>query len=69
MAEHEKTCNDCKCRDCNPITAMLERVDAYKSAQSMLREMQMPEDAYVTPHEILVLANWLFYGGGDGDDD
>jgi hypothetical protein len=65
----EKTCSDCKCRNCDPITSMAERTDAYKCAQSMLREMNMPEDAYVTPHEVLLLANWLYYGQDDDSDD
>jgi hypothetical protein len=70
VAEHDKpkTCNDCKCRNCDPITAMAERLDSYKAAQALLKEITMPEDAYVTPHETLVLANWLYYGGGDDED-
>lgn len=67
--EREKTCADCKCRNCSPITAMSERLDAYKAAQSLLREIEYPEDCKPTPHEHIVLANWLYYGGGDGDDD
>jgi len=71
MAEQEKACGaPCgQCRNCNPITSMAERVDAYKSAQAMLKDIQWPEDAGPTPHETLVLANWLYYGGGEDDDD
>lgn len=62
-AEHvEKTCNDCKCRDCSPITAMAERLDAYKAATSLLKDLNLPEGENFTPHEVLLLANWLYFG-------
>jgi hypothetical protein len=64
----DKTCSDCRCRNCSPITAMAERVDAYKAAQSLLKGMEWPEDAGPTPHEVLVLANWLYEGSGDEGD-
>lgn len=65
----EKTCSDCKCRNCSPITAMAERLDAYKAAQSLLKEGDWPEDAQPMPREVIILANWLYYGSDDAEDD
>lgn len=65
--EVEKTCADCKCRTCNPITAMSERLDAFHAAKNLLKDIRLPEDMYVTPQEILILANWL-YSGSDDDE-
>jgi len=64
----DKTCSDCKCRNCSPITAMAERVDAYVTARSLIKEIPRPEDDPISAEEVLVLANWLFYGEGDDDD-
>ena len=63
--------NDCSCRPCNmraSVEEMADRVGAYKSAQALLKESNYPEDMVPSPHETLVLANWLYYGGGDDDD-
>lgn len=67
MTDHhkEKTHHECRCRDCDPVVAMAERLDAYKAAQSLIRELPMPEDMFPTPSEVLVLANWLYYGPDD----
>jgi hypothetical protein len=67
----EKTCADCKCRNCNPITAMAERLDAWKSAESLLFGRQWGEGdevIHVAPQEVAMLATWLLYGPGDEDD-
>jgi hypothetical protein len=70
MAEEkhvEKTCSDCKCRDCNPITRMAERVDAWTSARSLLVTLKYDNDvAGPTPMEVGTLASWL-YEGAEGD--
>lgn len=64
----EKTHHDCKCRECNTITAMAERVDAWKTSHSLLKELKYEDDvAGPAPHEVLLLANWLYEGSGDGD--
>lgn len=70
MAERhvEKTCADCKCRNCNPITAMAERLDAWTSAKNLLKGLEYEDDVKgPAPHEVLLLANWLYEGSGDGD--
>jgi hypothetical protein len=71
MAERhiEKTCADCKCRNCDPITSMAERLDAYVSAQNLIKNIPRPEDDPISAHEVLVLANWLYYGSEDGGSD
>lgn len=72
MAEREKTHHDCKCRDCDPMTAMAERMDAWKAAESLLyaRTWGIGEDiVIVTPDTVAALATWLLYGPGDDDDD
>lgn len=66
--EHEKTCADCKCRDCNAITQMAERVDAYTEAKSLLTGVNWSEGNDPDPHELLLLANWFYYGEGDESD-
>lgn len=62
---------DCSCRLCSAranLDEMADRVGAYKSAQALLKEGDFSEDLKPSPHEVLVLANWLYYGGGDDDD-
>jgi hypothetical protein len=69
MAEErhvEKTCNDCKCRNCNPITAMAERVDAWTSARALLTSLKYDADiAGPTPMEVGTLAQWLYEGNDE----
>ncbi|MGW0682931.1 hypothetical protein ACWD2L_06155 [Streptomyces sp. NPDC002754] len=67
--EHEvvKSHHECRCRDCDPITAMAERVDAWKASVALLAERQWPEDDPVTPDTVAGLANWLLYGPRDDD--
>lgn len=60
-----KTHHSCPCRQCSPITAMAERLDAYRAAMSLVKELPMPDDMAPTPSEVLVLANWLYYGPDD----
>lgn len=67
--EPEKTCKDCRCRLCDPITAMAERVDAFVSARNLIKEIPRQDDDPITAHEVLVVANWLYEGSGNGDDD
>jgi hypothetical protein len=65
------------CRDCNPTHAMAERMDAWKSADSLLMKDSSgnrrkwgagDEEVIITPTEVLLLANWLLYGPDEGDD-
>lgn len=72
MADNEerpapKTHHECGCRDCNPITAMAERVDAWKCAYSLLAEGNWHEDDQPSVRETMLLADWLLYGPSDGD--
>ena len=66
--EHAKTHHECKCRDCDPMTAMAERVDAWKCAQSLLKEGKWADDDLPSVRETMVLADWLMYGPGDQGD-
>jgi hypothetical protein len=66
--EHVKTHHECKCRDCDPVVSMAERVDAYLSAMSLLSKGNWAEDDKPTVRDTVVLANWLYYGQ-DADDD
>lgn len=64
----DKTHHDCHCRACDPITVLADRVDAWKTAHSLLKEMKYDEDmSGPAPHEVLLLANWLYEGNGEGD--
>lgn len=72
----EKTHHDCKCSQCNAITAMAERVDAWKTAESLLlkdengrpRTWGQGDDALVIgPDNVLLFANWLLYGPDEDD--
>lgn len=58
----EKTHHLCKCRECNPISAMAERVDAWKCAKALLAEGDWHEDDKPSVHETNALADWLLYG-------
>ncbi len=62
--EHvEKTHHNCQCRQCNPITQMMERIDAWKAAQSLLASLKYEEDvAGATAMEVGTLASWLYEG-------
>lgn len=68
--EHEpvKTHHDCRCRECDPITAMAERVDAWKAARALLTEKEWSSEDAVTPYSVGNLANWLLYGPAEPDD-
>lgn len=64
----EPTCAQCKCRDCNPITRMAERVDAWTSARSLLQSLKYDADVVgPTPMEVGTLASWLYEGSEDGN--
>jgi hypothetical protein len=66
----EKTHHDCNCRECNPITAMAERVDAWKTAESLLfsRAWGEGDDTIVIgPENVHAVANWLLYGPQEDD--
>lgn len=60
--EEPKTHHLCKCRECNPLTAMAERVDAYKAADALLRSGTWAEDDQPSIRETMLLADWLLYG-------
>lgn len=66
--EQPKTHHECKCRDCDPITAMAERVDAFAAAKSLLSVSptgDWGEDDIPSVRETMVLADWLLYGPGE----
>jgi hypothetical protein len=65
--EQPKTHHECKCRDCDPLTAMAERVDAFKAAKSLLKNHEWAEDDQPSVREHMLLADWLLYGPSDGD--
>lgn len=62
--EHEdKTHHNCKCRECNSITRMLERVDAWKAAEALLKGLEWDDDTKgPSPMEVGTLASWLYEG-------
>lgn len=60
--EQPKTHHECKCRECDPITAMAERADAFKTAQGLLNGQQWAEDDQPSVRETMLLADWLMYG-------
>lgn len=64
VEDHEdRTHHNCKCRQCNPITQMMERVDAWKAASSLLASLQYDDDVKgATPMEVGTLASWLYEG-------
>lgn len=67
--EQPKTHHECKCRDCDPITAMAERVDAFAAANSLLQNATWAEDDKPSIRETMMLADWLLYGpGGENGD-
>ena len=71
--EQPKTHHECKCRECDPITAMAERVDAFASARALLSKAPTPdgqwgEDDIPSVRETMLLADWLLYGPADGGD-
>lgn len=65
--EQPKTHHECKCRDCDPLTAMAERVDAFAAAKSLLKNHEWAEDDQPSVREHMLLADWLLYGPSDGD--
>ena len=66
--EKPKTHHDCKCRECDPITAMGERGEAFRMARSLLAQGSWAEDDTPSVRETMVLADWLLYGPGDQGD-
>jgi hypothetical protein len=79
MADNERACGAAcgQCRDCNPLHALAERMDAWKSADSVLMKDESgnrrrwgagDEEVIITPTEVLLLANWLLYGPDESDD-
>lgn len=74
MAEQERACGaPCgQCRECNPIMALAERVDAWKTAESLLfaRQWGSGDDVVVIgPETVHGVAEWLLYGPDNKDDD
>lgn len=69
VEEHvEKSHHNCKCRDCSPIPRMMERMDAWKAAKSMLDELQYDDDVKgPSPMEVGTLASWLYEGSDDSE--
>lgn len=65
--EKEKTCADCKCRNCSPITAMAERMDAWHAARNLLNDQRWAEDYGIVPADVVSIADWLLTGGEDDD--
>lgn len=67
VEEHiEKTHHNCNCRQCNPITQMMERIDAWKAAQSLLGSLTWDDDVKgPSPMEVGTLASWLYEGSED----
>lgn len=69
--EQPKTHHECKCRDCDPLTAMAERVDAFAAAKALLGKGpngEWAEDDQPSVRETMVLADWLLYGPGPDTD-
>jgi hypothetical protein len=69
--EQPKTHHECRCRDCDPLTAMAERVDAFATAKALLKDGPVegkwhPEDP-PSVREAMLLADWLMYGPSEGD--
>lgn len=66
IVKHEKpkTHHECKCRDCDPITAMGERGEAFAMARSLLAQGDWAEDDKPSVRETMALADWLLYGPG-----
>lgn len=59
----DKTCQDCRCRDCEILTAVIDRLDTWKAAKSALLEANFNgEENSVGPIDILILSNWLWSG-------
>lgn len=78
MANDDRPCGaPCGgCRECNTAHAMAERMDAWKSADSLLMKNANgdrrhwgagDEEVIITPTEVLLLANWLLYGPEEDD--
>ena len=65
--EQPKTHHECKCRECDPITSMAERADAFKTAQSLLSSQKWAEDDQPSVRETMMLADWLLYGPSSDD--
>lgn len=58
----EKTHHQCKCAECNSLTAMADRVSAWKSADSLLKQGTWADDDVPSVRETLMIADWLLYG-------
>lgn len=67
--EEPPTHHNCKCRQCNPITAMAERVDAFLSSLSLLSKGSWAEDDQPSVRETMMLADWLLYGPAEDNGD
>lgn len=66
--EKPKTHHECECRDCNPLTAMGERGEAFIMARSLLAQGNWAEDDAPSVRETMLLADWLLYGPGESGD-
>ena len=68
----EAHCRDCQCADHNSMTALAERKDAWDIANNALTEAvkkwptganeEHPDPPTVDAGDVLILANWLYYG-------
>jgi hypothetical protein len=65
--EQPKTHHECRCRECDPITAMAERVDAFKAASALLQAGDWAEEDKPSVRETMLLADWLMYGPSNGE--
>lgn len=60
--EKPKTHHECVCRDCNPLTAMQERGEAFMTAISLLAKGSWHNDDVPSVRETMEFAEWLLYG-------
>jgi hypothetical protein len=67
--EKPKTHHECECRECNPLTAMGERGDAFAMALALLSNGKWHDDDVPSVREAMFLADWLLYGPGETQGD
>lgn len=65
--EEPPTHHLCKCRDCNPLTSLAERQEAWKAAEALLQNGKWGEEDKPTIADTMILADWLLYGPSDND--
>lgn len=62
MPTEERECRDCRCRDHDVMTAVMDRLHTWKAAKSALTETNFSEEDRPGPSDILILSNWLWCG-------